>query len=387
VPRDSNPYRPGFNQPPVVFAGRADVIDGAVEALEVAAYDGRTPRPLVLVGPRGVGKTVTLGEIALLAAGRHSWPSVHVEAKARGMLDELSARLQRVSRLLDGQDPARERRRGARVSGGKIEAKPFGIGGEVEFTAGSDRTERVDLAAALGATMQMALERGAGLVLTLDELQNADPEELHILGGVLQETVPQGWPLVTAIAALPSVRTTRGKRKLPTYLERAEWHELRTLNTADALEALTGPAREAGRPMTGQAAQALVSLAGGYPYALQVAGHFAWRASHGEARITVAHARQAEPRIRADLEQLFNGRWDDASAREREYLQALARVSGRTPAPTGGDVAAELGAGVTSVSYLRDRLLKKGTIYTDAAGGLHFITPGMADWLLSRGEA
>ncbi|MDQ4009025.1 MAG: ATP-binding protein, partial [Actinomycetota bacterium] len=59
--RMPNPYRPGFNQPPVVFAGRTDVLDGTREALQVAAYDGRTPRPVVLVGPRGVGKTVTLG--------------------------------------------------------------------------------------------------------------------------------------------------------------------------------------------------------------------------------------------------------------------------------------------------------------------------------------
>jgi hypothetical protein len=52
--RIANPYRPGFNQPPVVFAGRTDVIDGAREALQVAALDGRTPRPLVLLGIEGL---------------------------------------------------------------------------------------------------------------------------------------------------------------------------------------------------------------------------------------------------------------------------------------------------------------------------------------------
>ena len=70
--RTPNPYRPGFNQAPAVLAGRDQVLAGALEALEVAAFDGRTPRPLLLVGPRGVGKTVTLGEIASLAAERHS---------------------------------------------------------------------------------------------------------------------------------------------------------------------------------------------------------------------------------------------------------------------------------------------------------------------------
>jgi hypothetical protein len=40
--RAENPYRPGYNQPPVVFVGRSDVLDGATEALEIAAYDGRS---------------------------------------------------------------------------------------------------------------------------------------------------------------------------------------------------------------------------------------------------------------------------------------------------------------------------------------------------------
>ena len=62
--RQPNPYRPGFNQAPDVLVGRDEVLAAAREALDVAALDGRTPRPLVLVGSRGVGKTVLLGQIA-----------------------------------------------------------------------------------------------------------------------------------------------------------------------------------------------------------------------------------------------------------------------------------------------------------------------------------
>jgi hypothetical protein len=387
--RVPNPYRPGFNQPPVVFAGRTDVLDGTREALQVAAYDGRTPRPVVLVGPRGVGKTVTLGEIADLAAEDLAWPTVHVEAKAGGRtLRELCARLQRAEQLLSGQAPeptGTQRRRGVRVTGGALEAKAFGVGAEIHLERErDDEPADIDLDGVLRAAMQTAVARDAGVVVTLDELQNADPDEVHILAGVLQEEVPEGWPLVVAIAALPTLRTTRGRRRLPTYLERAEWHELAALGRAEALEALAGPARQAGRPMTTDAAEALTAIAGGYPYALQVAGHFAWRASHGSPEITLEHAQQAAPRIRKDLAQLFQGRWDDASPRERDYLRALARLTEDDPAPTGGQVAAELGVAATSVSYLRDRLLKKGTIYADAAGGLHFITPGMAEWVRAR---
>lgn len=379
--RQANPYRPGFNQTPVVFAGREDVLDGAAEALEVAALDGRTPRPLILLGPRGLGKTVTLGEISSLAAERHSWPSVHVEARTGGdLMGDLARRLREAALLLTGQMPPASKRR-SRVSGGKVEARAFGVGGAVEM-----RTEPLPdgpveqvAADALRQAMEAAVAARAGLVVTLDELHCSSPSELHHLGALLQESVPHDWPLVVAMGALPSLRSNRGSRRVPTYLERSEWHELEGLPVPDAREALTGPAKAAGRPMTAEAASFLLERAGGYPYAIQVAGHFGWRASHGATRIGMSHAREAAPRIDKDLAQLFAGRWDDASGMEREYLRALASFEGE--APHGGQVAARLGRSASAVSYLRARLMKKGTIYRDAAGGMHFITPGMGAWV------
>jgi hypothetical protein len=383
--REENPYRPGFNQPPVVFAGRSDVLDGAAEALEIAAYDGRTPRPLILVGPRGVGKTATLGEISELAAERHAWPTVHVEAKVAGrMLPELSARLRAADRLLSGEAP-QERPRRARVTGGKLEARAFGVGAEIQIES-QDRRDEDTVASALTATMATAARRGAGLVITVDELHSADPDEIAELFGTIQEHVPAGWPLVLAVAALPTLRESRGRRRPPTYLERAEWHDLDTLPPDEAREALGGPAAQAGRPMSPEALEVLLGQTGGYPYAIQVAGHFAWRASHGSRTIEVGHARDAVPRIEADLAHLFRSRWDDASPKEQDYLRAMAAVDGRGEVPKGGAVAAELGVPVTSVSYLRARLLRKGTIYRQAGGALHFITPGMGAWIRSLEE-
>lgn len=386
--RVANPYRPGFNQPPVVFAGRTDVLDGAREAIEVAALDGRTPRPLVLLGPRGVGKTVTLGEIAEVAATERSWPHVHVEAKAAGgLLEDLADRLERAHTLLEGQVPAPAAGPGRSVRVTRVAATVLGVGGEVELDRAAPEPVRdagARFAAALTRAMAAATRAGAGLVLTLDELQVTAPAEVAVLAGTLQENVPEDWPLVVALAALPTLRIARGRRKLPTYLERSEWHELGALAVADAREALTGPAAAAGRPLTGPAAELLLEVTGGYPYALQVAGHFAWRASDGASSITVEHARTALPRIEADLDQLFRSRWADASNREREYLQALADLiaaAGDGPSPRGGDVAAALGQPATKVSYLRDRLLKKGTLYADAGGALHFIAPGMGEWI------
>lgn len=388
--RQPNPYTPGFNQAPMVFAGRTEVLDAAGEALEIAAFDGRTPRPLIFVGPRGVGKTVTLGQISDAAGQQHGWPTVHVEATPGRLIDVLTARLRDAEDLFNGTVPSSSsssssrssRSSRSRITGAKVEAIVLGVGGGVEVSRDTNQ-EQPSLRDQLRTTMESARNRDAGLVITLDELQNASTADLHEIGGVLQENVPANFPLVIAIAALPSLREKRGNR-LPTYLERAEWHPLESLPGSDAREALTAPASQSGRPMTTEAADLLLSQSGGYPYAIQVAGHFAWRTSTGSDTITEEHARAAIPRIEADLDQLFLSRWDGASMREKEYLLALAEVQQETDEPNGGHVAEKMGEATQAVSYLRDRLIKKGTIYRSGAGGLHFITPGMARWVRNR---
>ena len=159
----------------------------------------------------------------------------------------------------------------------------------------------------------------------------------------MQEHVPDGWPLVVAVAGLPTMRSAR---RTVTYFERGDWHDIGLLDPRDTLAALEGPAKEAGRPFEPRAAQLLGEASGGYPYAIQVYGHHVWRASAGADRITVAHARKAAPRAAADLERsLFTSRWEDSSPRERQYLRALAELTDAADQgpPAGGDVARRLG--------------------------------------------
>lgn len=377
--RLANPYRPGFNQSPAVLAGRGDIIDSIREAFDVAALDGQTPRPILLVGSRGVGKTVLLEQSRRIAADRHSWISASVEVHpGRPFTPALIARLNEAQRLYDQAPPDRGSWRMDKVT---IKASAAGvIGGEAELsrTAATGAPHDDELATALQSVMAAALRLDTGLLLTVDEAHMASKDELASLAALLQEAVPRQWPLVAVLAGLPSIQDPR---RMVTYLERGEWHSLGLLSDTDTREALTGPAQAAGRPMDDDATEYLTTASGGYPYAIQVLGHHAWRASRNADQIGVAHARAGDEAAQRDLAAgLYSARWTDSSAREKEYLAALARLVAAGGHPIGADVARALGEEPSAVTYLRARVLQKGTIYADGRV-LRFAVPGMAAWI------
>lgn len=377
VSRIANPYRPGFNQSPVTLAGREMVMRGIDEALDVAELDGRTPRPVVLVGSRGVGKTVLLAEAAAHAAERYSWLTVPVEVRRETpFIPQLVERLVAVRDLYDQAPPGGR----VTVTAAKIRASVLGVGGEIELRRrGTDaEAPTLPLEAALAAACESAMAHRAGVLVTVDELQLASPVELGDFSATLQQHVPDGWPLVVVVAGLPSIRSAhRGV----TCFERAEWHLLAMLDMNAATSALQEPARLAGRPMSEAAAQQLAEASGGYPYAIQLLGHHAWRSSTGADSIEETHAGPAVDAAHRELSDgLYAARWGDASPREQEYLLALADLVAEHPQVTGGMVARRLGKAAKALSPVRERLIQKGTIYAEGEV-VRFSVPGMAPWV------
>lgn len=378
--RISNPYRPGFNQPPAALTGRDRVVAAFTEALDVAALDGRTPRPVILTGGRGVGKTVLLGEAAAIAAEKHSWLTVPIEIRpGRTFTPQLLERLA-AARDLYRQTPEGKH---LEVAAAKIRATVLGVGAEVELRRGERAEPALALEALLADTCEAALVHEAGLVITVDELQFADRSELADFAATLQQHVPDNWPLVIVLAGLPSIRDTQ---RGVTYLERAEWHVLGLLGADATRAALAEPATASGRPMSLAACERLADASGGYPYAIQVMGHHAWRASSASDTIEDSHAVDAVAAAEEDLAAgLYESRWQDASPKEREYLFALAQLAAGHHDVTAAEVARSLGKTTKAVSYLRDRLTQKGTVFSES-GFLRLAVPGMANWILRSNQ-
>ncbi len=378
--RVANPYRPGFNETPGELAGREDVLEDLREAIEVAALDGRTPRPTLLTGPRGVGKTVLLAEAATLAGAQFGWPRVHVEARPKtAFTPDLAAALGRTRELIEqprSKPPLK-------TESMTVHAGVPGLGAELRLarTNLQESHPAPALRSALLTLAETAAAHGSGFVLTFDEAQLATREELATVAALLQEGTGEGWPVVVVIAGLPAMRAPEHS---VTYFERGSWHELGLLSRSDAVRALSLPAAAAGRPLDEDAAVLLARASGGYPYAIQLYGHHAWRASATQQRIDLAAARRAMPRAQRELEHgLYAARWTAASSAQRRYLTALATLVVQARPSTARAVADELGRTTKQLSTVRDQLIKAGTVTVDG-DRLRFTIPGMSAYVLAR---
>ncbi len=184
--RAANPYRPGFNQLPAVLAGRGDITDAIAEAFDVAALDGRTPRPILLVGSRGVGKIVLLEQSRRIGAEQHSWISASVEVHpARPFTPALLVRLKEAAQLYAQAPSDRARWQMDKTTFKASVAGIIGAEAELSRTAAATPPQDDELVIALEGLMDAALRADAGLLLTVDEVHLASTDELASLASLL----------------------------------------------------------------------------------------------------------------------------------------------------------------------------------------------------------
>ena len=377
-----SPFTPGYNQVPGFLAGREEILGEAREAIDQALLDGRTPPAMVLVGPRGMGKSVLLQEIARRAEG---WLHLALDVPEGGQLSALL--IERAERLMATAEHKRDKQ--LRVTDATLRAGVAGVGAELHLspaTAGRGTPTALTIAMerALDPVMAASARRSTGLLVTLDEAQNAIARgELQAIAAWHQRAVTQNWPVVLVIAGLPAL-SAKGIR---TAYERANWFDVERLSPQATVAALVRPAADAGRPFEVPAAVELARHTGGYPYAVQLYGHHAWRASAGEASITPTAVQSALPSAAHVLERnLYRQRWAQASPKEREYVTALAHLVSDGVPPTGAGVASFLGVTPKELSWVRQGLIDKGTLVA-VNNQLSFVVPGFAAYVFRQERA
>jgi hypothetical protein len=383
-----NPFAPGAGTQPPELAGRDQILTSAGITLE-RIKAGKPSRSLILVGLRGVGKTVLLNRIREMADEK-SYQSVLIEAHEEKSLPALLVPpLRKILLQLDRSASISEKtKRGLRVLRSfmsRFQARiRMGDVGEIELGVtpepgvGDTGDLEIDLAELFLALAEAALERHAFICLLLDEIQYLSQSEMSALIMALHQISQRGLPLVLVGAGLPLILGLAGKSK--SYAERLfEFPSVGPLKEPEARIALQSPVEAQSVTFTEDALRRIIHQTHGYPYFLQQWGYEAWNIA-GFSPISEVNVREATSIAIQKLDaSFFRVRFDRLTKREKEYLFAMVIVGGDQQ--RSGDIAEALGVKVQSVAPLRSSLIRKGMIYSPAHGDTAFTVPLFDDFL------
>lgn len=374
-----NPYTPGAGTPPPELAGRDELREQVRIALERVRL-GRPTKSVLMVGLRGVGKTVLLDRM-LDDAEAAGIQTLRIEApESRSLPAILAPELRRaLLRLSRNERAAALARRALRGLAGfakalKVTYQDIEVGIDFEPEPGlADNGDlELDLQALLEASGQAAREAGTALALFIDELQYVAESELAALITALHRAAQRRLPVVLVGAGLPQLRGRMGRAK--SYAERLfEFPEVGPLPADAARIAIAKPAEAEGVRIDDQALDRIVGPTHGYPYFLQEWGKHAWDVADASP-ITLDDVERGSVTAIAALDaSFFRVRFDRLTPSEKRYLRAMAELG---PGPhRSGAIAEVLARDVTALGPTRSQLISKGMIWSPSHGDTAFTVP------------
>lgn len=375
----SNPYAPGAGTPPPELAGRNELREAVRIALE-RARAGRPAKSILMVGLRGVGKTVLLDRMREDAEAV-GIQTIRVEApEGRSLPAILAPQLRQGLLRLSRNEQAKEfAQRALRGLAGfakalKLKYQDIEVGFDFEPEPGlADNGDlEHDLQALLEITGAAAKKAGTALVMFVDELQYVAEDELAALITALHRAAQRNLPVVLVGAGLPQLPGKMGRAK--SYAERLfDFPQIGPLSRDAARLAITKPAIDLGASINGDALDRIIQETRGYPYFLQEWGKHAWDTAKASP-ITLQDVEQATSSAIAALdESFFRVRFDRLTPLEKKYLRAMAEL-GQGP-HRSGDIAERLRREVTSLGPTRSQLIVKGMIWSPSHGDTAFTVP------------
>ena len=383
--RRNNPYAPGAGLQPPELAGRDKLIETATIDME-RALAGRPTKGMMLLGLRGVGKTVLLNRL-LAIANQNGFQTVKIEAPEGGALPELLApALRGILYALDLKTAAGHKLRQA-VTVLRSFAAVFKVTvGELEFgiepARGLADTGRLqqDLPDLLVAIAEAAAERKMAIGLFIDEVQYLSADELAAVIVACHEIAQRNLPLLFIGAGLPQIAALAGNAK--SYAERLfNYPQVDQLPPDAARDALEKPAKDEGVTFEPDAVAEILRATEGYPYFIQEWGSQVWDAASASP-ITLEAVLDATPSVIAHLDaNFFRVRFDRLTSLQQKYLRAMAEL-GPGPHKTGA-IAATLGVEAAAVATVRQQLIDKGMIWSQRHGETAFTVP-MFDAFMRR---
>lgn len=374
-----NPYSPGAGAPPPELVGRGPILKQA-EILLGRIRARRPEKSLLMIGLRGVGKTVLLNEVQRMAEEK-DYQTIFVEAhedKPLGALlvPYLRTLLFKLDRIAGFGNKAKRALAvlksfvgSLKVSYGEI---TLGLDIDPEFGTADSGDLEIDLPQLFVVVAEAAFERESAVAILIDEIQYLSIKELGALIMAMHKLQQKQLPMVLLAAGLPVLPGLAGESK--SYAERLfSFPNIGELSREDAFKALRDPALAASIDFEKSALEKIYENTKGYPYFLQEWGYRAWNLAESSP-ITQKIINLATADVVEQLDNnFFKVRFDRLTPKEREFLRMMASF-GKGPYKVA-DIAHKFDSKVSTLSPVRANLMKKGMIYSPSYGYIAFTVP------------
>lgn len=368
-----NPFMPGAGVVPVEMVGRDAQTARFSSMLGQIAF-GRDSIGLMVYGMRGVGKTsllVTWQE----QAEETGFTTLRIETTGvyKDDMGELEQRVAERSSAIAAAKNA--------VSHIESVTTPFGA-----VTVSHDETKdvRERILENLMPLINAAKDRKRGVLLFIDEFQEADAAMIGWLLSLQQRMVTSHLPFYLVIAGLPNlpgvitgVRSYAERLFLPVALD--------SLTPEQTRKAFQDTARVDGRSFTDDALERLAQETDGYPFFIQVYGNAVWNGAESTPMTVrdVDNARAAALDILDGC--LYRSRWQRATVAQKRFMRAMAS-SGQQDVPQKA-LEEALAVSGARISALKEQLIEHGLIFQPEYGKVSFTVPGMEDYILREHPA
>jgi len=379
-----NPFAPGAGNQPPELAGRDAILNAANISLQ-RILQGRHSKSQILLGLRGVGKTVLLRKIETMAQQVATYQTSFIEApEHKSLVALLYPKIYQILRKLSLIEKAKAcahdamRSLSSFVRAFKISLGDISISVDPEPGSADSGILEYDLSELFIRVGETAKAAHQGWALYIDEVQYLSTEELSALIVAIHHANQKNLPIIFFGAGLPQVAALSGDAK--SYAERLfDYPPVGALDELSASSAIKRPILEEGEQITDDALASIVEKTKGYPFFLQEWGFKAWNAAN-QSPIKKKDVEQATPLVLCRLdESFFRVRFERLTPKERDYVCAMAKL-GEGPYRSS-DVADIMDESVQKLGPCRAQIINKGMIYSPSHGDIAFTVPMFEDYL------
>lgn len=364
-----NIFSPSFGNKPGTLVGRDLDIRHLTEGLHTRP--GNKERARLIIGQRGLGKTVLLLELAEYAR-KHNYIVASPTVVSSGMLGRIIEKLDRDGAVLFSNHKVK-------ITGGTV--------GVLGFTAGIQTENKHEPKASFAAQLldicEKAGEVGKGVLILVDEVQ-ANRDELKELIIAYQEMVGEGQNIAIVFAGLPAAISRTLNQHVLTFLNRASKLYLQPISRAEISIYYRSCFDSIGIRISDEWVERASEETAGSPYMMQLIGHYITLSASDTGGLTENNYLQALKLAREEfISDICETTLSSLSEIDVAFLRAMSVDEDATSIK---DICARLGVDSAYTQRYKSRLSQAGVISQPRRGYVQYEVPFLREYFIKMDE-